>query len=74
MVKFANIILIIKQFYYFSLNLELKHGIVDKVIYQWQLGLRACECTILNSCLTGILLILADISHFSTTLKFIKYI
>jgi len=74
MVKFANIILIIKLFYYFIFNLELKQRIVEKVIYQWQPGLKACVRTTLNSCLTGMLLILADRSHFSTSLKFIKYI
>jgi len=35
MLKFADIILIIKQFYYFIFTLQLKHSIVDKVIYQW---------------------------------------
>ena len=35
--KFTNIILLIKQFYYYIF--ELKQSVVDKVIYRWHISL-----------------------------------
>jgi len=63
--KFTNIILLIKQFYYYIF--EQKQSVVDKVIHLSVAarveGVRPYQWITLNSCLTEMLLSLVGISH-----------
>jgi len=65
-IKFANVILIIKLFYYFIFTLELKHRVVDKVLYQWQPGLTAYIHAVNSALFIYLLLIIAHKVHKTT--------